>query len=412
MWTPPSDASLTATSLGVAGTLDAAPDRPAPPATVDRSVFRTAFVVIALGATVAFATYVWGRSAAVEPADLIRNGLYTTLALYVLTAAMVVRKAQQVSFRPVWTEGDSTESLLRGILVGGALAAVLLFLSYSVTGRLTTDRGIEVLVSERTPIRALAAILIACVAAPWVEELLFRGLLTESLRPKGMKAAALLSGVLFAAWHPQALFPMLDSFFGGDNGQGGFGPMLYYIAMGALFGRLYLKRGLKCSIAAHTAFNGLIVIAALTATVGPTHTVASHGITVEVPATWHKNDTPVPENIDLVLDGPSGAQLIVMHLPMPPGAQVTADQAAANLAQGLAFPGVEVDAAGARVVDLPVGRAARVRATAQGHAAEVVLIPTGDVLWEVVLATAGSERASKDFEKILTKIELPSAANP
>jgi membrane protease YdiL (CAAX protease family) len=365
--------------------------------------------MVVLGALVTLGMYLWGRSTHAEPATLIRNGLLITFGFYVFVGAVVVARAQKVAFRPVWTEGDPTDSLLHGLLLGGGVGFGLLVLTNLASGRLTADPGITQLVSERTPVRILAAVLLACVAAPWVEELLFRGLLAESQRPKGVKAAALGSAVLFAAWHPQALYPLLDSIFSGFKHMT-WAPFLYYIGMGTVFARLYFKRGLKSSIAAHTAFNGIIVLAAIVSVSGASHLVAARGVEATVPGTWRLNTEPLPNpGIDMVVDGPSGAQMVVLHLDIPPGVTVTADTAAEKLAAGLDLPGVEVQPGTTRRVDYPMGQAVRLSAKAQGHAAEIIMVPKGGVVWEVLLATGGSKRASQEFDQIIQKVRLPEA---
>ena len=386
-----------------------APAPTAPRTDVDSSVFRTAFGVVVLGAVVAIGMYLWGRSADLEPSRMIRDGLFVNIGLYVLVMALVVERVRKVEFRPIWTDGDGTESLLVGLLVGGGLATGLLLLSRLATGRVVTDANIEMIVSEKTVVRIVAAFLIACVAAPWVEELLFRGLVTESLRPWGLKPAVFGSGALFAIWHPQALFPLLDGMFGG--GGGGYVPFLYYLSMGALFGRLYLKRGLKCSIAAHTAFNGLIVVTALAVSAGPSHVITSEGVSARVPATWHLADADELGPLQgFAADGPSGAGMVVMRVPIPPGAVVTADMAAANLAQGSPFPEATIDRDSIRIVDYPMGQSVRVGAQMDGHDAEVVVVPTAEAVWQVILVSGGSARAEADFDEILRTVVLPAAA--
>jgi membrane protease YdiL (CAAX protease family) len=375
---------------------------------VDAGVFRTAFGVVILGALVALAMYVWGRSADMEPTRLIRNGLYVNIGLYIVVAAFVFQRVQKVSFRPVWTEGDAAESLMMGLLVGGGLATGLLILSRLATGHVVTDGGIELIVSERTVARIGAAFLLACMAAPWVEELLFRGLVTESLRPWGLKAAATASGAMFAIWHPQALFPLLDALFGGGE-SGSWFPFFYYLAMGALFSRLYMRRGLKCSIAAHTAFNGIIVLTAVVMQVAPGHVIAANGVTARVPASWHMaSDPALVARLDMVVEGPSGSGMLVSHITLPPGGAITADRAAAILASGADTGGVVVDPGGSRRVDYPMGQALRVSATAEGHHAEIVVIPRDGVLWQVILMSGGSSRAEADFDAILEHMQLPT----
>jgi hypothetical protein len=285
------------------------------------------------------------------------------------------------------------------------VALGLLGLTQLATGRLTADPGITTIVSERTPIRIAAAFLLACVAAPWVEELLFRGLLAESLRGRGVKAAAATSGVFFALWHPQALYPILDTLLGNGHGSGtGMGTFFYYVGMGVLFARLYFKRGLKSTIAAHTAFNGVIVLSALVSVSGVAHLVTGNGVTARVPGTWSAAAVP---NADLHVTGPSGAELVILHHDMPPGVVIDAGMAAEALNQAARDPRLQVAANSTRQVDYPMGRAVRLEAKSEGHAVVLVTVPKGAVLWEIVVATGGSDHANRDFEDILQHIQLP-----
>jgi membrane protease YdiL (CAAX protease family) len=366
------------------------------------SVYRMAMGIVALGAVIDLAVYLWARSGHVESVTFIRTSLMVTAAFYVVVAATAVHRARRISFRPVWSEGDSLEAVVYGLGCGSAVALGLLGLTQLATGRLSADPGITTIVSERTPIRIAAAFLLACVAAPWVEELLFRGLLAESLRGKGVKAAAATSGIFFALWHPQALYPILDAVLG--HGGGGMGTFFYYVGMGVLFARLYFKRGLKSTIAAHTAFNAVIVLSALVSVSGVAHLVTGNGVTARVPGTWSSAPSPPA---DLHVTGPSGAELVILHHDMPPGVFIDAAMAAEALNQAASDPHLQVTANSTRRVDYPMGQGVRLEAKSEGHAVVLVTVPKGTVLWEIVVATGGSDHANRDFEDILQHIQLP-----
>jgi membrane protease YdiL (CAAX protease family) len=313
----------------------------------------------------------------------------------------VLRRAREVTFRPVWTEGDPTESLVRGALIGAGVALALVVLDRLLTGQVTGDPRIGIIISERTLPRILGAILLTCVAAPWVEELLFRGLALESLKPWGTPAAIFGSACLFSLWHTDVVLA---------GWQFHLIPFLYYVGMGSTFGRLYVKRGLKSSIAAHTAFNGMLIVVSLTLMTGPSHVVSGVGVSARVPATWsvvNPAKIPSPGAYDLAVNGPSGSGLLVTHQPLPPGAHLSVEQLAANAAQGMALMGVTVEPGTTRTAELPMGHVVRLSAMAKGHHAEVVLLLKEDKLWATVLVAAGSHRAEKDFEGILTHLQVP-----
>jgi membrane protease YdiL (CAAX protease family) len=370
----------------------------------------------------ALATYAWGRSSGAAPTTIIRNSLIAELCFYGLVAAVAVYRAQRVSFRPVWTDGNPADSLVYGALLGLSVGFGLLLLGTLLSGHLTADAGITLIVSDKTPVRIVAAFLLACVCAPWVEELLFRGLVAESLRPQGRSTAVRVSAVLFAAWHPQALFPLLDMFLGGGSAGQAHGsplPFLYYVGMGAVFARLYLRRGLKASIAAHTAFNGVIVLAAVVSVSGIAHIVGSHGVQARVPGNWSEVKT-TPDaagsvgQVDLDVRGPSTAEVLVMHedIPVSLATRTTPDAAVRvlmdKLGQNPVVPGVGSLTRPVRQVDYPMGEAVRADTELRHEKVVIVWVPSSTAIWEVIAHTGGSSQAERDIEDILQHVTLPA----
>jgi hypothetical protein len=55
----------------------------------------------------------------------------------------------------------------------------------------------------------------------------------------------------------------------------------------------------------------------------------------------------------------------------------------------------------ARIVDLPAGKAVRVRILAEGHDGDLVVIPAGDETYVLVLVSGGSPRVRADFDRML-----------
>jgi hypothetical protein len=94
--------------------------------------------------------------------------------------------------------------------------------------------------AEAHGIRAVLLVLAACVAAPALEETLFRGILFRALRCRwSFPAAAALSAVIFALGHTR------------------WSALLPYLLLGALFAWLYERSGsLVAPAVAHGAFNG------------------------------------------------------------------------------------------------------------------------------------------------------------
>src|SRR5438045_1347809 len=83
--------------------------------------------------------------------------------------------------RPV---GAATARLL-GAEVGCGAALVLILLGWAASGHPVLDPATNALVSEGSFARIVLAFLAVAVVAPFVEELLFRGVVAESLRRNG-----------------------------------------------------------------------------------------------------------------------------------------------------------------------------------------------------------------------------------
>src|SRR5207248_898764 len=83
----------------------------------------------------------------------------------------------------------------------------MLLLISALSGHLSSDPRVVTIMSEGDAAHIGIAVLISCVCAPLVEEVLFRGLLLESLRTRGEAFGIWMSGLAFAVWHltPAAL---------------------------------------------------------------------------------------------------------------------------------------------------------------------------------------------------------------
>lgn len=356
---------------------------------------RTVVAAIALGAALQGVMLVAAWTGRVQTQQAIRWGLMGTALLYGAVLSMVVKRVQARRQVLRWTDGDPLAGAVVGMVVGAGSALALLVLVRFGTGRPLSDQVVTLIVSEGTVGRVATAVLVVVIAAPLVEELLFRALAVEVLRERGRVVALLGSSLAFALWHLQP------------------GRIVYYTACGFLLGSLYWKRGLIASMAAHAFFNGTLVMAAVVFTAGPAHVVTGNGVSVQVPAAWQQAEVPPGAvGADLVVQGPSGSGLFVGHGPSPGAAEEAVDQLVQAFESGaVPVPGgasMELLPGTTRPIELPAGRAVRLSLTAAGHPGELVLLPRDGSMWVVVLAAEGSDRAERDFEAILRSLRLPS----
>ena len=113
--------------------------------------------------------------------------------------------------------------------------------------------GLGELELDRTYVISL--LVTAVVAAPVVEEMVFRGLMLRGLRSRmGAVAAVGLQGVLFGLAHVDPV-----------RGTGNVGLVLVLAAVGVAFGgTAYLLRRIGPTIIAHAIFNGVVMAVVLT----------------------------------------------------------------------------------------------------------------------------------------------------
>jgi membrane protease YdiL (CAAX protease family) len=317
-------------------------------------------------------------------------------AFYAIVLAVVVPPA--LATRPRWVVGNPRTATLLGAEIGFGIAALVITLNWAALGQPTADSFNTALVSEATVTRVLLAVVYACVAAPVVEELLFRGVVAESLRARSTKMALIVSAVLFALWHWR-----LTPFY-----------LVYYTLIGLILGGVYLRRGLRASMATHAAFNGTLVVFAVLVALGPGHVFDSHDVTVKAPGGWHTADTvQAISDADLALEGPGSAGFVVRHIALPPNLGLDLQRIAQRVNDGAmpAPPKTAITTGSARVVTFPAGQAVEFSAVTDGHATEVVLLPSAGQLWEVDVFTAGSTRAKGDYPGMLQSLRLPTSVS-
>lgn len=117
----------------------------------------------------------------------------------------------------------------------------------------SNTEGIQDLDLDRTYVVSL--LITAVVAAPIVEEMVFRGLVMRGLRSRvGAVATVAVQGVLFGAAHVDPV-----------RGSGNVGLVLILSAVGVAFGgAAYLLRRIGPVIIAHAVFNGVVMAVVLT----------------------------------------------------------------------------------------------------------------------------------------------------
>ena len=356
---------------------------------VARSAIWLAVVVIVFNIVVQATTYALERSAQVQPDTAIAIGLWVGLAFYVVVAGFALRTRAAAFVRTAWTVGDPRVALQKGLLIGGLTSVVVLGLQSLATHHLVGDPTVQLVVSDRAIWRVVAAFLLFVGVGPLVEEYIFRGILAESLKGRGTKAATITSALLFALAHlrPAAL--------------------IYYTVIGCILGRLYFRYGMKASVAAHAIFNGLLVVAALISVLGPAQTFTYDGASLHLPAAWKSVQPPAGASSQFVAQGPSASAIVVLDRSVPAGA--TFDPAAvASAVQNHEFPipaSYTVSSAG--TVDYPAGRAAVLTIVAEGHPGKVVVMMEHQREWLLVLSSAGSSKAVSDFNQMLEKLTLP-----
>jgi membrane protease YdiL (CAAX protease family) len=342
-------------------------------------------LAIGIGAVGMGVAWLLGQDESLEPATYLRYAIVLTLGVYAVVGALLVtRIAPGVRLR--WQAGHPAGAILFGALVGGGLGAMMLAAVSSASGHLAPDPRMVTMMSEGDLAHLAAAVLIGCICAPLVEEVLFRGVLLESLRTRGKRTAIWGSAVAFSVWHlnPSAL--------------------RYYALMGALLGFLYLRRGLLCSIAAHVGFNGVLTVAAMAVVLAPSHVISAGGVSVSAPGGWHVASENLP---GLVLEGPSGAMFAAIEVPgeSGPSVQEIGDRLRAGMLD-TGFPGLEVHSERIRNVHLPVGDAVEIDVTSEGHRGTLVFaeLPAGAL--EIVFMSGGSMKAQSDFERMLPTLRV------
>lgn len=303
---------------------------------------------------------------------------------------MMVIAGPLMLLKPPWLKGDRQTAAVLGIEVGLAAAAVLIITFWVGSGHPILDSSAQVLVSEGSVTRTVLAFVVIAMIAPVVEELLFRGVVAESLRRNNAPVALGVSSFLFALAHLHSL--------------------RYYTLCGLVLGLLYWHRGLWASIAAHATFNGSLLVLAVVVAMGPARPVSNGGVSVRAHTDWQVSSYAETKlGATLAMSGPSGSSFVVIRHDETAAGRPNLDRLAALLNDGsVPMPsGFSLEPSSAKVVEYPAGRGVQVRVVAHGHAGVVALIPRPATLWEVDVATGGSARAEREYPAILHSLSLP-----
>jgi membrane protease YdiL (CAAX protease family) len=355
---------------------------------LDRRALTLVVASIGLGAVLQVVGLVLSHAHSLEPETLIRYDIVLTMAMYAAVTVLVVRQITP-SIRLRWGDGPVSSRVAVGAAVGIAVSLLLLALVSGATGHLQSDPRIVLLMSEGDPTHIIVTVFITCLAAPLVEETLFRGLLLESLLPRGRKLAIFVSAAAFAAWHFRVA------------------SLIYYAALGAALGVLYLRRGLAGSIAAHMGFNGVLTVAAIFAVLTPSHVITAGRLTFTEPAGWsrHALSAEALPNADVFLVGPSAAELDIAPGPVV-GGTLDPQQIAAKMRANALAPTAETfaDPSSVRELAVPAGVVVEENVTVDGRAGIVAVVTVGGQLDELVFFGAGSAKATADFNSILSSL--------
>lgn len=330
-------------------------------------------------------------------ADVVRLNKWLLVGYYALVLVWVVRKATAVGFRPTWTKGRAVEGIVFGAVAGIVECTLVTLLGMWVFGEIRLDQTVSEL-SDLTFSTLGFVLLITIVAAPFVEELLFRGLIIEAFRHKGLKRAVVVSSVLFALWHWN-------------------GALLYFTLGGIVMALVFLRWGLVASMAHHFAFNGTIILLAVVFILGgPGKTLTAENVSFDIPGGWYEVEEPdrlrwtEAQRVRGILgaEGPGGAEVVVEKVThdVPGGWNADFLLMLVNSIPGFEDPEDRILKETLRPVEYPAGRAAVVEAEFSGEPVKLVVFFKGSDLYYFTFAAWGSKRAEGDFEKMLRSVRL------
>jgi membrane protease YdiL (CAAX protease family) len=323
--------------------------------------------------------------------DLVRWNIVLNIVLYAVVAALVISQiTPKVRLR--WGEQSWPHRVAFGVAIGAACGLLGVAVNSATNHGLATDPRVVQLMSSGDVTHIVITVLLVAVAAPLVEETLFRGLLLESLRRYGVPLAIFVSAVCFAIWHLREV------------------ELIYYTLMGAVLGAIYVKRGLLSSMCAHAAFNATLTMVGIIIVLGPAHHYHVGDLQITAPGGWTTEQTrdfldSRPEGV--ILAGPDAAQAALLDLGEPT-TPFDPEQSAERLQQlGTSLPaGSSIDAGSVRELSLPtVGTAVEVNVTIHSSAGQMAFFAYQGEDYLMFAVTGDSSKAQSDFTKMLDSLQ-------
>jgi membrane protease YdiL (CAAX protease family) len=305
------------------------------------------------------------------------------LLFYMATWIVASTVGRAVRVAPAWHR-SRVQALLAGLGAGAVAAAFGAAVAFSSNGRAALDPTAVLLIDDGRWVALLVGVLVIAVAAPVVEEYVFRGLVAQAFADHNRSAALWISAIAFAAAHLSPIrFP-------------------YYLAMGLLLGRVYLWRGLLASVTAHAVFNGAVLATAaivLTTGSGAVHVAGLH---LTLPGGWHQ--TEPPEGEVLAAFRTDGAKFEISE--GEPHGIVTVELAARALAASPSFANILVQGSSAMVRSIGAGPAAQAEITSSIETGYVLVVPDGPRMYVLTARAPLGVDFSADFEAILASTRL------
>lgn len=222
-------------------------DRPPPALVVSDGILAVLVFAVLQALLGGVLFHVLVSAAALITSFAVAGLLVVLAALRTLRHRRVPHLAMKLGWRAAPGARGHLRSLATGTLIGLGAAAIA-FAYFAVISQLVGPvepvEGSPAAVFDRDTLLAFA--ILAVVAAPLIEETLFRGILYGGLRRTFSPAIAILaSAALFAVVHPPIA-----------------GPAVFALGAGAALARERTGR-LTSSIAAHATYNGIIVLATM-----------------------------------------------------------------------------------------------------------------------------------------------------
>ena len=308
----------------------------------------------------------------------------------------------------------SYEEVLKGAGFGLAMILSWIPIGFLLSGgEFEFDMLMQVLLGGTSGPGLFMAAIILLVGAPIIEEIYFRGMLYEKLAAKGTWLAIIVSSLLFVRAHGSFLIPPL-------------------LLMSFALGWKRQTRGLWYTMAAHAAWNFVVLIIAAYVLLGPASSFTSTdgAYTVKFPADWQRTEememVAPGVSLDLVLTGPNASMIAVTRIEVPVAAGITPDRAIKRTLEffsqtystaSLAAPGKPE-----RISSTVGGGMAAWELRSQvsdpttgmtGESRQIAVMPTGwskVIVFQLVCPTVSCSEAAPDFEDLMSTTVLGPAS--